>query len=226
METHTPAFDHGVIDDIVAQYGEDVQGHLIAILHEIQSVHNYLPEEQLRYLASITPFSLQRIYSIATFYNYFKLERQGRHRIHVCTGTACHVKGAPRLIDELERELGIREGETTEDGQFSLFGVRCVGACSLAPVVIVNEDTLGDTTPKKLTRLLKKLRRENGEEAPAASIVAVKPEAEAGETPLSGSPESDDVVAGTLPDALPGDAKERHGGNGGGPDANGGRKNP
>ncbi|MBD3166774.1 NAD(P)H-dependent oxidoreductase subunit E [bacterium] len=148
------------VDEILSHYTE-VQGNLISIMHEIQTLYHYLPKEPLRVLADRTGFTMQRLYSIATFYNHFSLEPRGKHEVHICTGTACHVKGAPRLVDELERELGIKEGQTTEDMNFSLHAVRCVGACSLAPVVLVDGITLGGATPKSLTKLLNKLRKED-----------------------------------------------------------------
>lgn len=103
-----------------------------------------------------TGVSMANLYHIATFYKAFSLEPRGKHEIQVCTGTACHVKGAPRLIDAFERELGIKEGETTSDKLFSLDGVRCIGCCSLAPVITIGDDLYGDAKPSKVSKLLKK----------------------------------------------------------------------
>jgi NADH:ubiquinone oxidoreductase subunit E len=118
------------VDDILQNY-PTVTGNLIAILHEIQSHYNYLPEDALRYLAGRTGIPATRIYSIATFYHFFSLTPKGKHQVRVCLGTACHVKGSQRILDEMKRKLGVDEGETTPDMQFTLEAVRCIGACSV-----------------------------------------------------------------------------------------------
>lgn len=146
------------VDDILAGYPE-VRGSLIAVLHEIQSHYQYLPEDALRHLAERTGVPITRIYSIATFYHLFSLTPKGKHQIHVCLGTACHVKGSPRILDEFKRTLGVGEGETTADMRFSLDAVRCIGACSLAPVVVVDQETHGGVTAKKAVDILKKTGR-------------------------------------------------------------------
>ena len=143
------------IDDILDNYPH-VTGNLIAILHEIQSHYNYLPEDALRYLASATGVPATRLYSIATFYHFFSLTPKGKHQVRVCLGTACHVKGGQRILEEMQRKLGIKEGETTPDMHFTLEAVRCIGACSLAPVVVVDNDTYGSVTSKKTLTLLKR----------------------------------------------------------------------
>ncbi len=148
------------VDDILSHYPE-VRGSLISVLHEIQSHYNYLPEDDLRHLAKRTGVPITRIYSIATFYHLFSLTPKGRHQIHVCLGTACHVKGSQRVLDELKRKLGVDEGETTKDMKYTLDAVRCVGACSLAPVMVIDKDTHSNVTTKKATDLLKKLDRED-----------------------------------------------------------------
>ena len=143
------------LDGILARYPEP-ESTIISILHEVQSVCHYLPEEALRQLASKTGVPVTRLYSIATFYHFFSLTPKGRHQVHVCLGTACHVKGSERVLTEIERELGAREGETTPDMRFSIGAVRCVGACSLAPVRVVDNQTYGKMTPKNAKEALKK----------------------------------------------------------------------
>lgn len=133
----------------------DPTGYIIAILHEVQSHYNYLPQEALVYVAKCIKVPITRLYSIATFYHFFSLEPKGRHQVQVCLGTACHVKGSEKLLHELERQLGVKEGETTDDMQFSLGAVRCIGACSLAPVVVVDHDTHAKIATKQVSALLK-----------------------------------------------------------------------
>lgn len=150
------------VDDILARHPE-VRGSLITVLHEIQSHYNYLPEDALRHLAKRTGIPITRLYSIATFYHLFSLTPKGRHQIHVCLGTACHVKGSQRVFDELKRTLGVDEGETTKDMRYTLGAVRCVGACSLAPVVVVDKDTHSGVTTKKAMEILKKIERDDNQ---------------------------------------------------------------
>lgn len=147
------------VDDILSRYPE-VRGSLISVLHEIQSHYKYLPEDVLRHLAHRTGVPITRIYSIATFYHLFSLTPKGKHQIHVCLGTACHVKGSQRIIDELKRKLDVNEGETTKDMKYTLDAVRCVGACSLAPVMVVDKDTHSNVSSRKAMDILKQLDRE------------------------------------------------------------------
>lgn len=142
------------IDELLSPY-QEVRGNLIEILHKIQAHDNYLPEDALRYLSQKTGVPLTRLYSIAAFYHFFRLSPQGRHQACVCLGTACHVKGSAGLLDEVERRLGAKEGETTEDMRFTIGAVRCVGACSLAPVMIVDNKTYGGMTLTKVPEILK-----------------------------------------------------------------------
>ncbi len=145
--------DVATINAILSKFPE-IKGNLIAALHEIQNQFHYLPEEELRYLSKNKNIPITQIYSIATFYNRFSLKPKGRHQINVCLGTACHVKGAEKILDEIKRRLQIEVGENTEDMNFSLDEVRCIGACSLAPVVVINEDTHSQVTPKEVGKLL------------------------------------------------------------------------
>jgi NADH-quinone oxidoreductase subunit E len=146
------------IDAILNSYPQ-IEGNLISVLHEVQSHYNYLPEDALRYLSQKTAIPITRLYSIASFYHFFSLKPKGKHQIHVCMGTACHVKGGHKILDELQRRLGIQEGETTADMQITLDAVRCVGACSLAPVVVVDSDTHRHVSLKKARDLLKKYQQ-------------------------------------------------------------------
>ncbi len=141
------------IDNILLKY-PDVKGNLIGILHEIQNEFRYLPEDELRYLSHKTNFPMTQIYSIANFFNRFSLTPKGEHIICVCLGTACHVKGASAILDKAKRRLNIDEGETTDDMKYSLEVVRCIGACSLAPAVVVDEDTYREVTPERVIEII------------------------------------------------------------------------
>ena len=130
------------------------EGALVPILQEITSTYNYLPENVLRYISEKLDIPLSLIYRIATFYNAFSLKPRGRHIITVCLGTSCHVKGAPRIVATLERELGIKISETTEDMSFTLETVNCLGCCGLAPVMTVGEDLYGKITTAKVPEII------------------------------------------------------------------------
>ena len=138
---------------IVQRYGKRESG-LIAMLQDIQKEEGYLPREALELVATEVGVPLTRLYSLATFYKAFSLIPRGRHCINVCTGTACHVRGAEKLMDKLERDLGIEPGQTTEDGRFSLAGVRCIGCCGLAPVIVIDENFHGKLAQKDLDKVL------------------------------------------------------------------------
>ena len=138
-----------LLDPILKKY-EGRGDALISILQEIQEVYSYLPEEALNHLSSEAKIPLSRIYAVATFYAQFYLTPRGRNTIRLCRGTACHVRGAPRILEAVERELGITEGETTPDLEFSLETVACIGACALAPTMVINQNTYGKLTPNKV----------------------------------------------------------------------------
>ncbi len=125
------------VDQILKDHEHD-PAMLINILMDIQSEYNYLPKETLERVASKLSVPLPNVYSVATFYKTFSLTERGRHLVHVCMGTACHVRGAKRVLEGVERELKIKAGETTEDLGFTLETVNCLGACALAPLVVVN----------------------------------------------------------------------------------------
>ncbi|WP_293729077.1 NADH-quinone oxidoreductase subunit NuoE [uncultured Phascolarctobacterium sp.] len=141
------------IDAILAKY-KDVKGPLIPILQEVQSLYNYLPKDVLEYIAKHTGTPIADIYGVVTFYSLFHLNPRGRNIIRVCQGTACHVRGGKTILQALEKQLGIKAGHTTEDLRFTLETVACIGACGLAPVMQINEDTHGRLTTDKLAAIL------------------------------------------------------------------------
>lgn len=143
---------------IIEKYKGDPTS-LIAILLDYQENFNYLPREALEEISKTMEIPLPRIYSIATFFKAFSLKPKGKHSIHVCMGTACHVKGADKVAEKFERELGIKEGDTTPDLMFSLHKVYCVGCCGLAPVVMVNEDVNAKVTIQKVPSIIKKYKK-------------------------------------------------------------------
>ncbi len=144
-----------LVDGIVGRYegGAEV---LVPILQDISAELNWLPPEVLMRVSELKQLPLEHVLRIATFYKSFSLKPRGEHIINVCMGTACHVRGAPRIVDRLERELGISVGETTSDMKFTLQTVRCLGCCGLAPVVTVGDDLYGQLTPAKAAALIEK----------------------------------------------------------------------
>ena len=145
------------IDAILEKYA-DVKGPLIPILQEVQNLYNYLPKDVLEYIADKTGTPISEIYGVVTFYSLFHLNPRGRNVIRVCQGTACHVNSSELILQTIKDELGIEDGETTEDGLFSLKCVACLGCCSLSPVMMINESTYGSLTPEKTKKILKELR--------------------------------------------------------------------
>ncbi len=133
---------------------EKNRGFLIESLHKAQGIFGYIPEEVQLLVARKLKLHLSEVFGVISFYSYFTTVPQGRYKINVCTGTACFVKGADGIVAEFRRFLNINLGETTSDMKFSLGGLRCVGACSLAPVVIVNDKVYGNVTPKKVPEIL------------------------------------------------------------------------
>jgi len=129
---------------------------LIPILQDTQETFGYLPEEAMKSIAQFISVPESHVYGVATFYEQFYFTRRGKHQIKVCYGTACHVKGATRVVETFERELGISHGETTEDYEYTLERVACVGACALAPVVVVGKKVYGDVAPGKVKKILGK----------------------------------------------------------------------
>jgi NADH-quinone oxidoreductase subunit E len=146
-----------VISKIVEKHDHDMGG-LIAILEELQSEYGYLPEESLRIVSQRTGRSLVDVYSVATFYRCFSLKPKGKHLVCACLGTACHVRGAPRVVAELEQQLGIKSGETTDDKEFTLETVNCLGACALGPVVVIDGRYFSKVRRSKVKQLLTQAR--------------------------------------------------------------------
>ena len=143
------------VDGILAKYAGK-QGSLIPILQEVQNMYNYLPKDVLEYVAEQTKIPVSEVYGVVTFYSLFHLNPRGRNIIRVCQGTACHVRGGKTILQRLEKELGIKAGETTPDLRFTLETVACIGACGLAPVMQINEDTHGRLTPDALPAIIKR----------------------------------------------------------------------
>lgn len=127
----------------VIEEKKNLRNPLIEILRTAQEIFGYLPIEVQEFIATEMDIPASKIYGVVTFYNFFSMKPRGKYTLNVCTGTACYVKGAPRLIQMISEQLGIGMGETTPDGLFTMSAVRCVGACSLAPVFVIGEDTFG-----------------------------------------------------------------------------------
>ncbi len=159
-ETQIP---YGLLNDIVQKYKGDPSA-IIPILQDIQEKLGYIPKETIGYTAERLDVSPAKIYGIVTFYAQFRLQPMGKHGISVCEGTACHVNGAKALGNALTEELGIKGGETTEDGLFTIENVACVGCCSLAPVIVLDGETHAGMTPEKVRKLLKQYRVSKDEE--------------------------------------------------------------
>lgn len=142
-------------------------GELIPLLQAAQDHYGYIPEHAIEQISAATGISAAKIYGVITFYNQFRLKPMGKYVIRMCMGTACHVAGSQSLLELIESEVGIREGETDDEGLFSIFSVACIGCCSLAPVMLINDETFGKLEPKKIRSILRKIRREAREPAPA-----------------------------------------------------------
>ena len=141
------------VDKVVDSFGGDLT-QLIGILQDIQARFNYLPREALVRVSERMEIPLSQVFGVATFFKAFSLTPRGRHQINVCLGTACHVRGGTRILEKLERDLKVEAGRTTEDLRFSLESVRCLGCCSLGPVVVVDDDTYGRLNQEKVSKLL------------------------------------------------------------------------
>jgi len=141
------------VESILDDYQRE-EGMLVSMLQDIQAEYNYLPREALAQVSQGLDVALSQVYSVATFFKAFSLKPRGRHIINVCLGTACHVRGAVRILEEMERELGIKPGETTEDFKYTLETVNCVGACALGPIVIIDGKYSGQMKSNKVKPLL------------------------------------------------------------------------
>ncbi|MFC2003456.1 NAD(P)H-dependent oxidoreductase subunit E [Chloroflexota bacterium] len=147
--------DKQKVEAILDRYQRD-QSLLVSILQDVQAEFYYLPEDTIKEVSRGLGIPLTQVYSVSTFFKAFSLEPRGRHLIHVCLGTACHVRGAVRVLEKIERELGIKAGETTEDLRYTLERVNCVGACALGPIIIADEQYSGEMTTGKVNPLLEK----------------------------------------------------------------------
>ena len=143
--------------EIIAEH-KDEKGALMPVLQKAQDVYGYLPIEVQTIIAEGLGVSLEEVYGVVTFYSQFSLYPKGQYKISVCLGTACYVKGAGDVFDKLVQKLGIKSGECTADGKFSLEACRCIGACGLAPVMMINEDVYGRLTPDQIPEIIAKYR--------------------------------------------------------------------
>lgn len=146
---------------LLAEKWRHKKGSLIMILHEIQNHYGYVPRQVSLKLSQVLDVPLARIYEVITFYNYFKLTPPGKYTISVCMGTACYLKGAPEIIEQIKTVLNIKEGETTKDGLFHLEEVRCLGCCGLAPVMSINGHVYGKVKKSEVAEILSKYRSED-----------------------------------------------------------------
>jgi len=147
------------LEKIVSPY-RGRKGAVVPVLQEIQAKEGYISREAVEVMSRELGISENEIYGVATFYAQFRFEKPGRHTLKVCLGTACHVRGALSVLEELERSLGVRSGQTTRDGMFTLETVMCLGACALGPVVVLDENYHGQMNPAKTRKLLEEAQRE------------------------------------------------------------------
>jgi len=145
--------DSSKVDEVIDAFSGDLS-HLIGILQDIQAKFNYLPREALMRVSERLEIPLSQVFGVATFFRAFSLTPRGRHQINVCLGTACHVRGGARILEKLQRDLTVQAGGTTEDLRFTLESVRCLGCCSLGPVVVIDDDTYGRLNQEKVPKLL------------------------------------------------------------------------
>ena len=150
---YAQATDEGAVAEIIDRYREE-RGNLLPVLLDINRHFNWLPRPALEHVSEELQTPLTEILRVASFYNAFSLVPRGKHIINVCLGTGCFVKGSPRIIDELERKLGIKHGQTTEDMLFTLEVVRCIGCCALAPAMRVGGDTYGRLAPGQVSKII------------------------------------------------------------------------
>ena len=153
--------DLSLIKDVLDQYA-DVKGSLISILQKTQEIYGYIPIDAVYHISERTGLTPAKIMGVATFYSQFRFQAVGKYLIMLCKGTACYVNGADRIAETVKEELGIGDNETTADGLFSLSLVSCLGCCSLAPVMMINEDTYGSLTPEKVIKILRDIKAKEG----------------------------------------------------------------
>jgi NADH-quinone oxidoreductase subunit E len=153
----------GDIDHIISGHEASGESSLIAVLEEIQARYRYLPAEALILVSERLGVPLSQAYSVATFYHAFSLKPKGKHCVHVCMGTACHVRGSPQVLDRLETKLGVKTGGTTRDRNFTLETVNCLGACALGPIVVTDGEYSGQMTAQKVNALVKRVIKVDSE---------------------------------------------------------------
>ena len=149
----TPCSDLSKAEEILGRYPQE-EPALIQVLQDVHRAYNYLPCDVLERVAEALEVPLAKVFSVSTFYKAFSLEPQGDTIIKVCTGTACHIRGAGQLVEELERQLGVGPDQTTDDFKFTVKTVNCVGACAMAPLVIVGEKYFGSAKPARVSKYL------------------------------------------------------------------------
>ena len=137
---------------------EDYPGRLMPVMQEAQAIYGYLPYEVQKRIAEALKVSISEVYGVATFYSQFHLNPKGKYQISVCLGTACYVKGADKVLAKIEEVLGIKSGECTPDGLFSIDSCRCIGACGLAPVIMINDDVYGRLVESDIEGIIEKYR--------------------------------------------------------------------
>lgn len=157
VEVHEGDERYEKLDLVLDEY-EDAKGALITVLHRAQKIFGHLPREVQIYVAERLGLPFAEVYGVVSFYSLFTVEPRGEYTIEVCLGTACYVKGAQKILQKLKAELGIEPGEISEDGKFTIETTRCLGACSLAPIIKVGDDVHGNITPEEIPSILKKYR--------------------------------------------------------------------
>lgn len=155
--------DLSLLEPCLEKYAQ-VPGSLITILQNAQEIYGYLPVDVILHISRRTGVKVTKIMGVATFYSQFRLNPVGKYLIMLCQGTACHVNGSQQIEKTINEYLKIKDGETTEDGLFTLKNVACLGCCSLSPVMMINDETYGSLTPEKAVAILKELREKAGEE--------------------------------------------------------------
>jgi len=148
------------VDEIIEKYRSE-KSHNIPILQDINDEYRYLPEEALNRISEKLGVPLSELYSLATFYKCFSLSPRGEHEVYVCMGTACHVRGAPRILDNISEKLQVKPGETTEDGKYTLETVNCLGACARGPLVMMDEKYFGLLNVAKIDKMLEGYYEQN-----------------------------------------------------------------
>ena len=152
--------DKDKIDAIIQKYDGD-KSYILAIFQDIQRIYRYLPKEAIKFICERLDIPFSKGYEVATFYKSLSLKPRGKHTVHVCLGAACHLRGGPSIVDTFQRELKVKIGDTTEDGNFTFETVNCLGACALAPLVRVDNQDFGKATPGGVKKIISEFM--NGE---------------------------------------------------------------